>query len=283
MDFSGGNGLWFPFLRNISKKNPATNTTHNKPMKTKTFITAAVLATAMHASAATISIISVNFQGGQNPSTGPDVTSTAGYVPAANWNNATSVGQFPNSGTLSNLIDSNGNSTAADLSWQTFNTWDLANGDSNGTDQDMMSGYLDNFGASGASDFITISGLQPNKGYDIYVYFNRGSATYSGLSATDGISNNTYYGYDNGSSYATNGYLLSSDDNIGDGWTTANVFLFEDYTGSTLDIDNAANPGAPGEWKSYVQGIQIVMTVPEPSSTALLGLGLSTLLLRRRR
>ena len=50
-------------VENISKKKPTTNTTHNKPMKTKTFITAAVLATAMHASAATISIISVNFQG----------------------------------------------------------------------------------------------------------------------------------------------------------------------------------------------------------------------------
>ena len=275
--------MFFHLVKNISKKNPTTNTTHNKTMKTKTFITAAVLATAMHASAATISIISVNFQGGQNPSTGPDVTSTAGYVPAANWNNATSVGQFPNSGTLSNLIDSNGNTTAADLSWQTFNTWDLANGDGNGGDRDMMSGYLDNFGASGPSDFISVSGLQPNKGYDIYVYFNRGAPTYSGLSATDGISNNTYYGFDNGSSYATNGYLLSSDDNIADGWTTANVFLFEDYTGSTLTITDPANPGAPGTWKTYVQGIQIVMTVPEPSSTALLGLGLSTLLLRRRR
>ncbi len=245
-------------------------------MKTKTFITAAVLATAMHASAATISIISVNFQGGGAPADGPTVTSTAGYVPADNWNNGTGA-----SGTVSNLIDSTATSTTADISWQTFNTWDLANGDGNGGDQDMMSGYLDNF--SVGSQAITISDLQPNKGYDVYVYFNRGNATYSGLSATDGISNNTYYGFDNGSSYATNGYLISSDDNIGDGWTTANVFLYEDYTGSTLTITDPGNPGAPGDWKSYVQGIQIVMTVPEPSSTALLGLGGVALMLRRRR
>ena len=245
-------------------------------MKTKTFITAAVLATAMHASAATISIISVNFQGGGNPSTGPDVTSTAGYVPADNWNNGTGA-----SGTVSNLIDSTGTTTSTDVTWTTNNLWDLANGNGSGGDQDMMSGYLDNFDVG--SHAITISGLQPNKGYDVYVYFNRGNATYSGLSATDGISNNTYYGFDNGSSYATNGYLLSSDDNIGDGWTTANVFLYEDYTGSTLTITDPANPGAPGTWKSYVQGIQIVMTVPEPSSTALLGLGGVALMLRRRR
>ena len=265
--------------KNISKKKPTTNTTHNKPMKTKTFITAAVLATAMHASAATISIISVNFQGGLNAAapTGTAVTSTAGYVPADNWNNATGT-----TGAVSNLIDSTGTTTSTDVTWTTNNLWELANGDGSGGDQDMMSGYLDNFDVG--SHAITISGLQPNKGYDVYVYFNRGTATYSGLSATDGISNNTYYGFDNGSSYATNGYLLSSDDNIGDGWTTANVFLYEDYTGSTLTITDPANPGVPsGDWKSYVQGIQIVMTVPEPSSTALLGLGGVALMLRRRR
>jgi len=248
-------------------------------MKTKTFISAALLATALHTSAATTQIISINFQGGRNPATGPDVTGTAGYVPADNWNNGTGA-----SGTVSNLIDSNGTNTSVDLSWQVFNTWDLQNGDGNGTDQDMMSGYLDNFGASGPSDFITISGIQPNKGYDVYVYFNRGAATYSGLNATDGINNNTYYGFDNGSSYATNGYLLSSDDNSGDGYTTSNVFLFEDYIGSTLNLDNPADPADHGgTWKTYVQGIQLVVTVPEPSSTALLGLGLSSLLLRRKR
>ena len=146
------------------------------------------------------------------------------------------------------LLSSTGTATSTDVTWTTNNLWDLANGDGNGGDQDMMSGYLDNFDVNGPHA-ITISGLQPNKGYDIYVYFNRGAPTYSGLSATDGISNNTYYGFDNGSSYATNGYLLSSDDNIADGWTTANVFLFEDYTGSTLTITDPANPGAPGTWK----------------------------------
>jgi hypothetical protein len=252
---------------------------HQTTMKTKTYIIAGLLAASIHASAATTQIISINFQGERSSVTGPDVTGTAGYVPADNWNNATGA-----SGTFSNLVDSNGTSTSADVSWQVFNLWDLQNGDGNGTDQDMMSGYLDNFGASGPSDFITISGIQPNKGYDVYVYFNRGNPTYSGLTATDGTNNNTYYGFDNGSSYATNGYLLSSDDNSGDGYTTANVFLFEDYIGSTLDLDNPANPNDHGgQWKTYVQGIQIVMTVPEPSSTALLGLGLSSLLLRRRR
>ena len=249
------------------------NNPQNHPMKTKTFIATAVLATAMHASAY---VISINFQGGRSPATGPDVTGTAGYVQVDNWNNGTGA-----SGTVSNLIDSTGTSTTADVSWQVLNTWDLQNGDGNGTDQDMMSGYLDNFGASGPSDFITISEI-PYVKYDVYVYFNRGDATFSGLNANDGINNNTYYGFDNGFSYAANGYDLTSDDNVGDGWTGANVFKFDNYSGSTLFLDNPANPGVPpGDWKIYVQGIQIV--APEPSSTALLGLGGLALMLRRKR
>jgi|GEM_PF-1515776 len=268
-------------VENISKKKPTTNTTHNKPMKTKTFITAVVLATAMHASAATISIISINFQGGLNAEapTGTDVTGTAGYVAADNWNNATGV-----AGTVNSLMDDSGASTSSSVTWTTWNLWDLANGDGNGTDEDMMSGYLDNF--SVGSQTLTISGIQPNKGYDIYVYFNREQETYTGITASDGTNTNTYYARDNGIDYATNGYMISSDDNIGDGWTDANVFQFTGYTGSTLDFSDPGDPGspaAPGGWKVYVQGIQLVVTVPEPSSTALLGLGGVALMLRRSR
>ena len=145
-----------------------------------------------------------------------------------------------------------------------------------------MSGYLDNFDVNGPHA-ITISGLQPNKGYDIYVYFNRGDSTYSGLSATDGISNNTYYGFDNGASYATNGYLLSSDDNIGDGWTTANVFLFEDYTGSTLTITDPRQSWCTGNLEKLRARYPDCNDRARASSTALLGLGGLALMLRRKR
>jgi hypothetical protein len=251
-------------------------------MKTKTTIIAALLAASLHASAATTQIISVNFQGGLNAEapTGTAVTSTAGYVPADNWNNATGT-----TGAVFNLIDSTGTTTITDVTWTTNNLWDLANGDGSGGDQDMMSGYLDNFNVNGPQT-LTISGIQPNKGYDVYVYFNRGQETYTGITASDGINTNTYYARDNGSNYTTNGYMISSDDNIGDGWTDANVFEFTGYTGSTLDFSDPGNPGipaAPGGWKVYVQGIQLVVTVPEPSSTALLGLGGLALMLRRKR
>jgi hypothetical protein len=288
MDFSGGNGLWSPILRNISKKNPATNTTHNKPMKTKTFITAAVLATAMHASAATTAIISVNFQAGQSPADGPAVTGTAGYIAAGNWNNGLgnwSQGVNPNQVVnLSNLVTSSGAVSSLDMSYTSFGTWDYATGDGNGTNADMMSGFLDNMQVSGS---ITISDLMPNKGYDVYAYFNNTSTTYIGARGTDGISTNSYYAVTNNPNYplgGTNGYIVSQDDNVVDGWTTANAILFSGYTGDTFTIDAAPAPGAPpGPYKLTLNGIQIVVTVPEPSSTALLGLGGVALMLRRRR
>ena len=71
---------------------------------------------------------------------------------------------------------------------------------------------------------------------------------------------------------------------MADGWTTANAILFSGYTGDTFTIDAAPAPGvAPGPYKLTVNGIQIVVTVPEPSSTALLGLGGLALMLRRKR
>lgn len=198
-------------------------------------------------------VISINFQGENGGTTGPDVTNTAGYVQVGNWNNATGT-----SGTLSNLDDDSGNNSGASVSWTTWNLWDLQNGDGNGGDEDLMSGYLDNF--SVAAQTLTVSNV-PYDAYNVFVYFNRGAATYTGITASDGSNTDTYYARDNGLSYAANGgYTISMDDNIGDGWTDANVIKFTGFTGSTLTIDDPAYPGVPGgsgNWKVYIQGIQI--------------------------
>jgi len=201
--------------------------------------------------------ISVNFEGGQGANPGSNVTSIAGYIQVDNWNNATGV-----SGTLSNLDDDSGNSSGASITWQTFNLWDLKNGDGSGDDEDLMSGYLDNIGASGPSDIITISGV-PYDEYNVYIYFNRAEVTYTGITVSDGSSSETLYAKDTGATYPLgggyNGYIVSTDDNIGDGWTDANVIKFTGFTGSTITITPAANPGvAPASWKVYMQGIQVL-------------------------
>ncbi len=246
-------------------------------MKIKSLLVAGLLGTAMAAQA---SVISVNFEGGLNGAApnGHDVTGTAGYVPVGNWNNASGPA---NSGSLLNLSNSNGGNSGASVSWSTLNLWDLANGDDLGGDNDMMSGYLDNFNGN-----VTVSNV-PYDSYDVYVYFNRASPTYSGITAGDGVTTETLYGKDNGNSFASNGFLLSTDDTVDgtDGsWTVGNVMLFSEFTGSTLTITPPSNPGAPGEWKAYIGGIQIVnTTVPEPSTLALLGAGGMVLWGARRR
>ena len=185
---------------------------------------------------------------------------------------------------MSNLVTSTGAASSVDVSYTSFGTWDYATGDSNGTDADMMSGFLDNMQVAGS---VTISDLMPNKGYDVYVYFNKTSTEYIGARGSDGISTDSLYAVTNNPNYplgGTNGYIVSQDDNVADGWTTANAILFSGYTGDTFTIDAAPAPGvAPGPYKLTVNGIQIVVTVPEPSSTALLGLGGLALMLRRKR
>lgn len=237
------------------------------------------------------SVISVNFQGGRNPADGPDVHSDqfAGYIVASEWDNVqdnwSQVGEANKSGSLLNMKDSSGSATVVDLAYESFGTWDLQNGDGSGNNEDMMSGFLDNFGV-GASNLITFSDISYAK-YDVYVYFNRTSETYIGFSASDNAANNqTLYARYSGASYTdAEGFIVSEDSNVGDGWTSANVIKFSGFTGSSFTLDNATNPGAPnsaGGYKSIISGIQIV-AVPEPSSTSLIGLGALACLLRRRR
>ena len=247
-------------------------------MKLKSLVVAMALGAAL-VPCSQATLISVNFQGGRDPGTGPDVTGTAGYVPAGNWNNATGL-----SGASSDLTDSNGANSGASISWSTFNTWDLQNGDGNGGDRDMMSGYLDNFNGN-----VTVSNV-PYERYNVYVYFNRGVAnSYTGITAGDGVTTETLYGKDNGNSFAVNGFLLSTDDSVTTDdatWTVSNVMQFSDFTGSTLTITPPANPGIPGtagaNWKVFISGVQI-QAVPEPSSLVLLAAGGVMLLSALRR
>jgi hypothetical protein len=215
--------------------------------------------------AAQASVISVNFQGGRDSANGPAVTGTAGYVAAGNWNNATGgVG----GSSLSSLVDDSGSNTAVSISYTTWNVWDYQTGDGNGGDVDMMSGILDNMNVNGVGE-ISLSNISYDE-YDVYVYFNRVAETYLGLTASDNDSNSeTLYARNSGTPYSSSeGYIVSTDDNVSDGWTTANVVKFSGFTGSTFTIDDAADPGAPGTYKVVINGIQIVPSgyvVPPPA------------------
>ena len=252
-------------------------------MKLKSLIPTTILVTALSTSAATVSI---NFLGGRGSSgtdDGPLVTGSAGIESVGNWNNATGNWGF-NGGpsSLASLVDSAGLTTTASVSYSAYNTWDDQAGDGNGSDLDMMSGFLDNMQIlSGA---ITLSNI-PYAQYDVYVYFNRTAETFLGVTADDGTNTNDYYARHDGTTFSGS-YTTSQDTDVSDGWTEANAFLFSNYTGSTLTLDSAPWTGGgsqPNNYKMIVHGIQIVEVVPEPSTAFLITLSGLALTTRRKR
>ncbi|MGC3989738.1 MAG: fibronectin type III domain-containing protein [Chthoniobacteraceae bacterium] len=98
--------------------------------------------------------ISINFQGGSSSYGTPSVmaaTETAGYFSANNWNNATGA-----SGTLSSLMQSNGSSSSAAVTWSCSNLWSTPITESAGNYR-MMKGYLDTSATSTTT--VAVSGL----------------------------------------------------------------------------------------------------------------------------
>ncbi|HZU08933.1 MAG TPA: cellulase family glycosylhydrolase [Pseudacidobacterium sp.] len=97
-------------------------------------------------------------------------TEVAGVVPQPNWNQA--LGNT-NSGTLTGLVDQNGNATTASVTWTSPNTYSTAIPDQPGNNR-MMKGYLDNNNVQ--PNTVQVAGLPSSfKNYDVIVYFDGGN------------------------------------------------------------------------------------------------------------
>jgi len=152
-----------------------------------------------------------------------------------------------------------------------------------GTDAGALAGIMQDIrwanGGAGQTISIGVGGLTPNTPYNVLLLFNEGA--------------NRDRHFDIG----VNG-LLAVDDMTSEGngvWTNSNSFSYNGTFSSTnaggLDIvlgreplpgdeNNTAFTGA--DTNAILQGI-VISRIPEPSSSALLGLGLIGLLARRRR
>ena len=137
-----------------------TNASAQAPQSSKVANATLNLTTSSTSSATAISIDFVGLY--TTPMASSEV---AGVVPLSNWNNAPGASSsFPLA-----LLDQNGNSTSATVTWKSDNVWESSSvPDQPGNDR-MMRGYLDN----GKMDTttVTVSGLPPNaNGYNVYVY-----------------------------------------------------------------------------------------------------------------
>ncbi len=215
-------------------------------------------AAAITAQAATISVNFHALDGASDGIESAQVAGLTGYA-ASNWNNTD-----PASGTVNDLTDSDGLTTTADITWSSGGSW--GDGSANatvGTDPnaDLARGYLDD-GAPGIS--ISITDI-PFADYDVVVYFS--TDTEGGIYRPVTI---------NGSSFSSTG--TKSQWGTNPTWDATNTAV---ATGQSGDLTltgltrNGANRGS-------IAGIQVVQ-IPEPSSTALLGLAGLGLILRRRK
>ncbi|MDE0597332.1 MAG: hypothetical protein OSB65_18980, partial [Roseibacillus sp.] len=215
--------------------------------------------------------ISINIAGGNanSPSAGGAggegiVTGNAGLGQLGNWNNAVGASNVGDGLTVPALVNSTGSATAASFSWVTNNTWSTSSADGAGTDQDMLSGYLDNFHANGS---ITVAGLGPEftgPGYDVLVYYQTDNSNMTaGFTVADNAGNtDTRFGHQvavNNWPLAggelTDGYIISTEAE-GNTLFSANIVQLSGFSGS--DFTMTGNGGSVGSARARPSGIQII-------------------------
>lgn len=199
----------------------------------------------------------------------------AGVVPAVGWHNTWWTDP------KTDLTDNTGAATTIDISWSSFNMYGIQPSTHPGQDADgtynkeLLNGYL-NAGAQNwaniAQSSVTLSEIGYSS-YDIIVYF---SSDVAGRTGTVADGTTTYYFNTVGAASIASGnalFMQAIDSTVNGYNTAANYAVFSGLSGAsqtlTVDIPNYGG----------IAGVQIV-SVPEPATLVLLGLG--GLVLRKR-
>jgi hypothetical protein len=262
-------------------------------MPMKSFLSSVIAFAFMASALATASAesIGVNFSGGWagvyvasdnnlHPLASADA---AGVASQAYWNNASvHAGSTANvlSPTAGVLVDSNDNATNTTISWTASNCFAAGTATKSTANQELMNGYIDLSYAGSNLTKITLSNISYAT-YDVYVYVGSDGTDRIGhgcLVSSGGTSSSTYF-----KTYSANFDGSTWVAATGSGTATANeaqYIVFHNVTGSSFTYCEAGDTNNVG-----VCAIQIVSTVPEPSSTVLMLMGVAGISwhVRRRR
>lgn len=212
------------------------------------------------------SVISVNFAesaGHANQQMGAATTAgLAGYV-HDNWNNTAGA-----SGTLGSLVDTDGATTTASVTWNSAGVWGDADANTDATagvgDAQLARGYLDDGNPGNQVATWTVTGIG-YANYDVVLYLS-----------TD-TNGDTYLPFDvNGTSNSVTASPKSQ--YTSPNWDGSNTIIISGLTGD-LTVTGLNRDGGN---RGSVGGFQIVQ-VPEPATLGMVALfGGGILFIRRR-
>lgn len=205
----------------------------------------------------TSTAISFNFTGtsANNGTSSPMAASeVAGVFAVANWNNSTNQ----SSGSLSNLLGSDGVATTASITWNAPTNGTTATGNTAG-DLRMMKGYLD--ATNGTVVTVTITNIPASisgGNYDVLVYFDGANGSADHVDKLT-IGTNSYFGMDY-TSYQQAGSYIQCKATSDTGITTpsGNFVLFTNVTGTGFTLIATPGYASDGNSNAPVNGIQII-------------------------
>jgi hypothetical protein len=184
-------------------------------------------------------------------------TETAGVKPARRWNSAVGA-----SGTLSTTL-MYADATAATGTMVTWSSpappapntgiYSVGLSDTMG-DGHMMDGYLDPGMAPGYNATITVSGLRPTGGYDVYVYFMAQLPARVTRSHKLTIGTKSFTVSQTGASPTK----FTAHAKAADMGTTGDYVVFTNLTGASFTLTSDSVSATDGAMRAPVNGIQIV-------------------------
>ncbi|MFC4992320.1 PEP-CTERM sorting domain-containing protein [Rubritalea tangerina] len=260
-------------------------------MKTSTLSIYTLLGFA--SSSAIAASVAINFSENTNQNFNQNSPIGPTGINSANWNNTTNrdSGSLA-AGSITNLIDDSGASTGTSLTWSSNNVY-YNREDGVGSDQAKLAvGYLDDTASAISISLTSVTYAQ----YRVYILLSSdqgqtGATTYTTTSDILINGQNPLGQIINGSNTGANatayGSIIDANAGAGNNWVqilgdgagsqtqTGNYFTFE--TSGDLTITSGRTGG-----RGSIAGV-IVEAVPEPSSTALIGLAGLALIIRRRK
>lgn len=251
-------------------------------MKLKTTTILAV--TSLGIAAAQAAVISINVTDDGPGAGAASAGNTAGAILSGYWNTIGTDGQALSGTNISSLTNDSGTASGVSIA-QSANQGGFYNQGSlnTGFSGTIGNAVMENFADSPGNYTYTLNNVNAGVGslYDVYVYTSRvfsntGVTQFDVNGQTLFLSNESTVGDYSESGFATQA-LAEANLSAGNYVKFSNVSLDTLTIGITglTDTTNGGNLAA-------VNGIQIV-SVPEPSSAALLGLGGLALILRRRK